>query len=104
VGCGARLKNRRQGPVVTNLSTSLAVETVAREHGCELIRTPVGDINVSGTMREVKAAIGGEGNGGVIIPDIQYGRDGIAAIALTLEFLAKVKCARRKLPLLCRIQ
>ncbi|HEX8236901.1 MAG TPA: phosphoglucosamine mutase [Abditibacteriaceae bacterium] len=83
------LKNRRQGPVVTNLSTSLAVESVAREHGCELIRTPVGDINVSGTMRQVDAAIGGEGNGGVIIPDIQYGRDGIAAIALTLEFLAK---------------
>jgi phosphomannomutase len=54
-------------------------------------------------MREVNAAIGGEGNGGVIIPDIQYGRDGIAAIALTLEFRAKAKCARRRSPLRCRI-
>lgn len=82
------LKNRKKGNVVTNLSTSMAVETVAREHGCELTRTPVGDINVSGKMREIGAVIGGEGNGGVIIPDIQYGRDGIAALALTLEFLA----------------
>jgi phosphomannomutase len=83
------LKNRKQGPVVTNLSTSMAVDAVARQYGCEVHRTPVGDINVSGTMVEVQAAIGGEGNGGVIIPDIQYGRDGIAALALTLEFLAQ---------------
>ncbi len=86
------LQNRRQGPVVTNLSTSMAVEAVAREYGCELTRTPVGDINVSSAMRELGAVIGGEGNGGVIIPDIQYGRDGISAIALTLEFLAMSDC------------
>ncbi|HEX8832588.1 MAG TPA: phosphoglucosamine mutase, partial [Abditibacteriaceae bacterium] len=82
------LKNRKQGKVVTNLSTTMAVDAVARQYGCEVLRTPVGDINVSGTMRESGAVIGGEGNGGVIIPDIQYGRDGIAALALTLEFLA----------------
>lgn len=82
------LKNRKQGPVVTNLSTTIAVESVAREYGCEAHRTPVGDINVSSKMKEVSAVIGGEGNGGVIIPDIQYGRDGIAALALVLEFLA----------------
>ncbi len=85
------LGNRRRGPVVTNLSTSMAVETLAREYDCEFFRVPVGDINVSGKMREVGAAIGGEGNGGVIIPDIQYGRDGIAALALILEFLAVSK-------------
>jgi phosphomannomutase len=83
------LRNRRQGSVVTNLSTSMAVEAVARPLGCPVERTPVGDINVSGRMREIGAVIGGEGNGGVIIPDIQYGRDGIATIGLTLEFLAK---------------
>ena len=83
------LKNRRQGPVVTNLSTSMAVEAVAREFGCEVFRAPVGDINVSSMMHEVGAVIGGEGNGGVIMPDFQYGRDGIAALALTLEFLAQ---------------
>jgi len=83
------LKNRKRGPVVTNLSTTMAVEAVAREYDCPVLRTPVGDVNVSSAMREKLAAIGGEGNGGVIIPDIQYGRDGMAALALTLEFLAQ---------------
>jgi len=82
------LKNRTKGPVVTNLSTSSAVETLAEQHGCEWFRAPVGDANVSGKMLEVGAAIGGEGNGGVIWPEMQLGRDGIAAIALVLEFLA----------------
>jgi phosphomannomutase len=82
------LKNRQQGPVVTNLSTTSAVETVAAQYGCEVHRTPVGDANVSGKMRDVQAVIGGEGNGGVIWPEMQLGRDGIAAIGLLLEFLA----------------
>lgn len=82
------LKNHKQGPVVTNLSTSMAVEAVAREYKCEVTRTPVGDINVSSKMKEIGAVIGGEGNGGVIIPDIQYGRDGIATLAYLLEFIA----------------
>src|SRR5690606_5793957 len=59
------LKNRKRGPVVTNLSTSMAVEAVAGEHGCEVTRTPVGDVNVSSKMKESGAVIGGEGNGGV---------------------------------------
>jgi phosphomannomutase len=83
------LKNRKRGPVVTNLSTSMAVEAVARMNDCETFRSPVGDANVSGMMHETGAVIGGEGNGGVIMPDIQYGRDGIAALAFTLDFLAK---------------
>ena len=82
------LKNRVKGPVVTNLSTSSAVETLAEQYGCECFRTPVGDANVSGKMLSSEAAIGGEGNGGVIWPEMQLGRDGIAAIALVLEFLA----------------
>jgi phosphomannomutase len=82
------LKNRQKGPVVTNLSTTSAVETIAKSYGCEVHRTPVGDANVSGKMKDVQAVIGGEGNGGVIWPEMQLGRDGIAAIALTLEFLA----------------
>ena len=82
------LKNRVKGPVVTNLSTSSAVETLAGQYGCDFYRAPVGDANVSGKMLEVGAAVGGEGNGGVIWPEMQLGRDGIAAIALTLEFLA----------------
>ncbi len=82
------LKNRSKGPVVTNLSTTSAVETLALQSGCEFFRTPVGDANVSGKMKAIGAAIGGEGNGGVIWPEMQLGRDGIAAIALMLEFLA----------------
>lgn len=82
------LKHRKQGPVVTNLSTTSSVEDVAARYGCPVERTPVGDANVSGKMREIGAVIGGEGNGGVIWPDMQLGRDGIAAIALLLEFVA----------------
>lgn len=82
------LKHRKRGPVVTNLSTSMAVETVARLYDCKAYRSAVGDANVSGMMHETGAVIGGEGNGGVIMPDIQYGRDGIAALAFTLDFLA----------------
>lgn len=82
------LKHRKRGPVVTNLSTTSAVEAVAAQYGCQVERTPVGDANVSGKMKEIGAVIGGEGNGGVIWPDMQLGRDGIAAIALLLEFVA----------------
>lgn len=83
------LKHRKQGPVVTNLSTTMAVEAVAKQFNCETFRAPVGDVNVSGMMRDVQAVIGGEGNGGVIMPDFQLGRDGVAALGLTLELLAK---------------
>jgi phosphomannomutase len=83
------LKNRKRGPVVTNLSTSMAVDAVAKQYDCAVSRTPVGDINVSSKMKEIGAVIGGEGNGGVIIPDIQYGRDGIATLAYLLEFIAE---------------
>ena len=82
------LGHRKRGPVVTNLSTTMAVEAVAAQYDCEVFRTPVGDVNVSSKMREIGAVVGGEGNGGVILPDIQYGRDGIAALALILEQLA----------------
>jgi phosphomannomutase len=83
------LKNRKRGAVVTNLSTSMAVDAVAKQYDCDVSRTPVGDINVSSKMKEIGAVIGGEGNGGVIIPDIQYGRDGIATLAYLLEFIAE---------------
>ena len=82
------LKNRGRGPVVTNLSTTSAVEAVAKMYDCPVYRTPVGDANVSGKMLECGAVIGGEGNGGVIWPEMQLGRDGIAAIALLLEYVA----------------
>ncbi len=82
------LANKERGPVVTNLSTTMAVDEVARQFGVPVYRTPVGDINVSKRLKEVGGAVGGEGNGGVIYPRIQYARDAIAALALVLEFIA----------------
>jgi len=79
---------RKPGTVVTNLSTTQALEDIAKDYSCKLIRTKVGDIYVSRCMREKRATIGGEGNGGVIIPEVHYARDGIAAMALLLEYLA----------------
>ncbi|MCS7265775.1 MAG: phosphoglucosamine mutase [Armatimonadetes bacterium] len=82
------LAHKERGAVVTNLSTTMAVDEVAKHFGVEVYRTPVGDINVSKRLKEVGGAIGGEGNGGVIYPKIQYARDAIAALALVLEFMA----------------
>lgn len=80
---------RKKGLVVTNLSTTSALDDIAREFECEVMRTKIGDVNVSKCMKECNAVIGGEGNGGVIIPEVHYARDGIAAIALILEYIAK---------------
>ncbi len=81
--------SKRKGLVVTNFSTTQALDDIAAEFSSSVQRTKVGDIHVSRQMKEKKAVIGGEGNGGVIIPEVHYARDGIAAIALLLEYLAE---------------
>lgn len=78
----------RKGTVVTNISTSMAVDDIAKAHGCEVVRTQVGDLNVSAKLMEVNGVIGGEGNGGVIYPPLQYARDGLCGMVLVLEFMA----------------
>lgn len=78
---------RKRGPVVTNLSTSRVVADVATEAGCEVILAPVGEVNVAVKMRDVGAVVGGEGNGGVILPDLHLGRDAPLAGALILQLL-----------------
>ncbi|MGQ0764370.1 MAG: phosphoglucosamine mutase [Gemmatimonadota bacterium] len=80
---------RRPGTVVTNLSTSRVVDDVASEFGSRVIRAPVGEVNVAVRMRSEGAVIGGEGNGGVILPDLHLGRDAPLAAALTLQLLAE---------------
>ena len=75
--------------MVVNLSTTRAVDDIAHAHGAEVIRTPVGEINVAKKMKEVAAAIGGEGSGGVILPDVHLGRDAIVGIGLLLQLLAE---------------
>ena len=79
----------RKGPVVTNLSTSRLIEDVAREAGAEALRAPVGEVNVAVKMRETGAAIGGEGNGGVILPELHLGRDAPVGVALMLQLLVE---------------
>jgi phosphomannomutase len=86
----ARLVLRhRRGPVVTNLSTSLLVEDVAREAGVQAIRAPVGEVNVATRMRTERSPIGGEGNGGVILPEVHLGRDAPIGAALLLQLLVE---------------
>jgi len=79
----------RSGPVVTNLSTSLVVEDAVTAGGSTLARTPVGEVNVAIRMRELRAVVGGEGNGGVILPEVHLGRDAPLGVALILQLLAE---------------
>ena len=80
---------RRRGPVVTNLSTSLVVDDAAREFGVTVERAPVGEANVVERMAERRAIVGGEGNGGVILPEVHLGRDAPVAATLALTLLAE---------------
>jgi phosphomannomutase len=77
--------------VVVNLSTTRAVDDIARMRGADVIRTPVGEINVAKKMKAVGAVIGGEGSGGVIFPDVHLGRDAIVGIGLILQLLVDVR-------------
>ena len=80
---------RKRGPVVANVSTTLAIDDLAQKYDSPVERTRVGEINVAKHMREIDAVIGGEGNGGVILPDIHLGRDAFIGITLTLQALAE---------------
>ena len=83
------LLGKRPGAVATNLSSSRAIEDVAARHGQRVERSPVGEIHVVRAMQAADAVIGGEGNGGVILPDLHYGRDALAGVALVLQHLAE---------------
>lgn len=77
--------------VVANLSTSLVVEDAAIAGGGRFVRAPVGEANVARVIREERALIGGEGNGGVILPELHIGRDAPLGVALILQYLAREK-------------
>ncbi|MBP5440478.1 MAG: phosphoglucosamine mutase, partial [Fibrobacter sp.] len=79
---------QKKGSVCVNLSTSRMNEDVATKYGCEFSRAKVGEINVSLQMIENGCVIGGEGNGGVILPALHYGRDSLVAAALVLSWMA----------------
>ncbi|MBN1587866.1 MAG: phosphoglucosamine mutase [Candidatus Omnitrophica bacterium] len=76
------------GSVVINLSTSKAIEDIAAGYGVEIFRTPVGEANVVDRMIQESAVVGGEGNGGIILGRINYGRDSLVGMALILQYMA----------------
>lgn len=81
--------NARPGNTVSNLSSTRALKDVTLKHGGQYFPSAVGEVNVVSRMKEVNAVIGGEGNGGIIMPDLHYGRDALVGIALFLSHLAK---------------
>ncbi|NNE26550.1 MAG: phosphoglucosamine mutase, partial [Saprospiraceae bacterium] len=79
----------KKGATVSNLSSSRALRDVSHAKGVSYHAAAVGEVNVVATMKAVNAVIGGEGNGGVILPDLHYGRDAMVGIALVLNLLAE---------------
>ena len=88
LGCAAVLA-RTPGTVVTNLSTSAVIEDVARAFDSHLVRSPVGEVNVARRMQAEGAVVGGEGNGGLILPALHHTRDAPLACVLILQHLAE---------------
>lgn len=83
--------SHRKGATVSNLSSTRALRDVTQKYGCQYHASAVGEVNVVTKMKNEKAVIGGEGNGGIIVPDLHYGRDALIGIALFLTHLAKIK-------------
>ncbi|MEO6233527.1 MAG: phosphoglucosamine mutase [Ferruginibacter sp.] len=89
--------SNRKGNTVSNMSSTRALKDVTIKHGGEYFPSAVGEVNVVNKMKAVNAVIGGEGNGGIIIPDLHYGRDALIGIALFLTHLAKSKKTTKQL-------
>ena len=81
-------KTQNKNSVVTNLSTTAALEDITKKYNVDVIRTAVGEINVVNKMKECNALIGGEGNGGVILTESHYGRDAFVGAIIILNYLA----------------
>lgn len=82
---------RTKGSTVSNLSSSRALRDVSESHGCSYSAAAVGEVNVVAEMKKTGAVIGGEGNGGVIYPELHYGRDALVGVGLFLSYLAEKK-------------
>ncbi|MCW8820071.1 MAG: phosphoglucosamine mutase [Ignavibacteriaceae bacterium] len=85
VVCADFYLRHKKGAVVNNLSSSRALRDIAEKHGQSFFSAKVGEANVVDVMKEKNAVIGGEGNGGIILPELHYGRDALAGIALMLQ-------------------
>lgn len=91
--------SRKKGNTVSNLSSTRALRDITEKANGKYTAASVGEVNVVNTMKETKAVIGGEGNGGIIVPDFHYGRDAMIGIALFLTHLAKSKLKASQLRL-----
>ncbi len=89
--------SKQSGNTVSNLSSTKALRDVTEKNGGEYFASAVGEVNVVNKMKEVNAVIGGEGNGGIIVPDLHYGRDALIGIALFLSQLAQSKKSIKQL-------
>ena len=83
--------SNRKGNTVSNMSSTRALRDITEKHGGQYFPSAVGEVNVVAKMKAVGAVIGGEGNGGIIVPDLHYGRDALIGIALFLTHLALSK-------------
>ena len=88
---------QRKGNTVSNMSSTKALKEVTLKHGGQYYPSAVGEVNVVKKMKEVEAVIGGEGNGGIIVPDFHYGRDALIGIGLFLSHLAAQKSSIKSL-------
>jgi phosphomannomutase len=93
VACADYVLSQNKGNTVSNLSSTRALRDVTEKHGGTYTASAVGEVNVVNAMKANKAVIGGEGNGGIILPEAHYGRDALVGIALFLSLLAEKQIA-----------
>ena len=93
VACADYVLNNSSGPTVSNLSSTKALKELTESKGCNYFYSAVGEVNVVEIMKSKNAVIGGEGNGGIILPSIHYGRDALIGIALFLSHLVEKNCS-----------
>lgn len=102
VACCDFVLSKTPGSTVSNMSSSMSLQIITNKYGCEYYSSKVGEVNVVEKMKEKNAVIGGEGNGGIILPELHYGRDALVGIALFLTHLSKlnISCSdlRKKYP------
>ena len=91
VACADYVLSKTPGNTVSNLSSSRALRDITQKHGGTYRASAVGEVNVVQLMKDTNAIIGGEGNGGIIYPELHYGRDSLVGVALFLTFLAENK-------------
>jgi phosphomannomutase len=99
VACADYYLKYNPGNTVSNLSSSRALKDISELNNCSHYFSSVGEVNVVELMKEKNAVIGGEGNGGIILPDLHYGRDALVGIALFLSHLAKLELSCSELRL-----